>query len=152
MQSPQIALTATPITELAHGAENATWRSFYLSAAADLDAETRPTVQGQSKQGTIGNGLKPMQSVERWFDLLAVRLNGPRSGDKCFAIDIHVQDVQQWWRVNVSNGALTYRAISPEWFSGVSGLTLILHKKELFDILSGAPLHVHFNGDASLVG
>jgi alkyl sulfatase BDS1-like metallo-beta-lactamase superfamily hydrolase len=142
---------ACVFTKLGHGAENATWRNFYLSAAADLGAETSPTLPGQ-KQGAIGNGLKPTQSVEQWFDLLAVRLNGPQSGDERFAIDFHVIDEGvKKWRVNVSNGALTYHALDLEGLSGVSGLTLVLHKRELFDILGGGPLHTQLKGDASLI-
>jgi alkyl sulfatase BDS1-like metallo-beta-lactamase superfamily hydrolase len=82
------------------------------------------------KQGTVGNGLKPTQSVEQWFDLLSVRLNRPQFGDENFAIHFHVTDVDmQGWRVNVSNGALTHRALGLEGFSGVSGVTLILHER-----------------------
>ncbi|KAJ5761985.1 uncharacterized protein N7511_005367 [Penicillium nucicola] len=119
-------------TSLGFGAENATWRNFYLSAAQSLG--TIPGLQFK----TLGSGMKIGQSVDQWLDLLAIRLNGPRAGTECFALDLHVIDEQRWWRVNLSNGALTHRsALAQDGFSGVSGQTLVLQKKELFDILGG---------------
>ncbi|OQD84702.1 hypothetical protein PENANT_c012G07891 [Penicillium antarcticum] len=133
-------------TSLGFGAENATWRNYYLSAAQDLGRI--PGLQTK----TLGSGMKMGQSVDQWFDLLAIRLNGPKAGTECFAIDVHVIDEQRWWRINLSNGALTYRsALAQDGFSGVSGLTLILQKKELFAVLGGVWLQHAQSGDLGLL-
>jgi alkyl sulfatase BDS1-like metallo-beta-lactamase superfamily hydrolase len=75
-------------TRLGFGAENATWRNYYLSAAQDLGK----TPSSQTK--ALGTGMKMGQSVEQWLDLLAIRLNGPKAGAERFAIDVHVTDEQ----------------------------------------------------------
>lgn len=133
-------------TRLGFGAENATWRNYYLSAAQDLGKPPGSHIK------TLGTGMKMGQTVEQWLDLMAIRLNGPKAGAECFAIDVHVTDEQRWWRVTVSNGALTYRsALAQDGFSGVSGLTLVLQKKDLFGVLGGVGLQEAQSGDLGLL-
>ncbi|OGE47738.1 hypothetical protein PENARI_c037G11701 [Penicillium arizonense] len=131
---------------LGFGAENATWRNYYLSAAQDLGRTPNSQIKA------LGTGMKMGQSVEQWLDLMAIRLNGPKAGAERFAIDVHVTDEQRWWRVTVSNGALTYRsALAQDGFSGVSGLTLALQKRELFGVLGGVGLHEAQSGELGLL-
>jgi alkyl sulfatase BDS1-like metallo-beta-lactamase superfamily hydrolase len=136
---------ASVYTRLGFGAENAIWRNYYLSAAQDLGK-----MHG-SQTKALGSGMKIGQSVDQWLDLLAIRLNGTKAGAECFTIHFHLPDEQRWWRVNLSNGALTYRsALAPDGFSGVPDLTLTLPKKELFSLLGGIGLqHAHL-GDLTL--
>ncbi|PYI00324.1 alkyl sulfatase [Aspergillus sclerotiicarbonarius CBS 121057] len=133
--------------KLGFGAENATWRNFYLSAARDLRGEPQNNPMPQSRE------LNPGQSVEQWLTLLSVRLDGPQAANEAFTLDIDVTDEQRW-RLILSNGVLTSRKASDRAaFPGKPGFTMSLAKQRLREILSGQPDldGVDSEGDAALL-
>lgn len=67
-------LYADTLEQLAYGAENATWRNFFLSGATELRDGNFGTA-GQVTSPTMLAQLTP----EQIFDGLAIRVNGPRS-------------------------------------------------------------------------
>ena len=82
------ALYADTLEQLAYGAENATWRNFFLSGATELrDGNFGTAVQVASP--TMLSQLTP----EQIFDSLAIRVNGPRSWDLDLAFDITFADL-----------------------------------------------------------
>ncbi|EEP77211.1 hypothetical protein UREG_02060 [Uncinocarpus reesii 1704] len=103
---------------LGFGAENGTWRNFYLTEAQNLRQE-----EGNKAAPMAGFGLPA--AVEELLGVLSIRLDGLKAANERFAIEIHIPRNKERWRVNLSNGALTYRCLSEESkFNAPSGLTL----------------------------
>jgi alkyl sulfatase BDS1-like metallo-beta-lactamase superfamily hydrolase len=113
------ALYSDTLEQLAYGAENATWRNFFLSGAAELrDGNLGTAVQVASP--TMLSQLTP----EQIFDSLAVRVNGPRSWDLDLAFDITFVDSDANYRLALRNGVLVYREIAPDPASATATLRL----------------------------
>lgn len=138
------ASLATVFERLGYGAENATWRNFYLTTAQDLRT-------GQYAGMVAGGGvpLGPSLTVEQWFDVLAVQLDGEAAGEKKqLVIDVGISDEARRWRVVVSNGVLTHRTLGDESSTerdgydgaveGKADLTLVVKSKmQLLEALRG---------------
>ena len=116
------ALYADTFEQLAYGAENATWRNFFLSGATELR---------QGKFGTAGQVTAPTMlaqlSPEQMFDVLAISLNGPRAWDLDLAIDVTFLDMAVNYRLTVRNGVLVYRKADADEAS--AGTTVKLANK-----------------------
>ncbi|MGH3966567.1 MAG: alkyl/aryl-sulfatase, partial [Mycobacterium sp.] len=103
------ALYADTLEQLAYGAENATWRNFFLSGAAELrDGNFGTAIQVASP--TLLAQLTP----EQIFDGLAIRVNGPRSWDLDIAIDVTFTDADANYRLALRNGVLVHRKVAPD--------------------------------------
>jgi alkyl sulfatase BDS1-like metallo-beta-lactamase superfamily hydrolase len=107
------ALYSDTLEQLAYGAENATWRNFFLSGATELrDGNFGTAVQVASP--TMLSELTP----EQIFDSLAIRINGPRSWDLDLAFDVTFADSEAIsdanYRLTLRNGVLVYREIAPD--------------------------------------
>lgn len=121
--------------KLGYGAENTTWRNFYLSEAMDLRAGGGG--MGHSR-APVMQGFQANQGVEQWLALLSVRIDGPSASRKKFDIDVNVDDKKQLWRLSLSNGVLSYREAGSGGILGDQvALTLSLKKAELGDVLNG---------------
>ena len=102
-------LYAHTLEQLAYGAENATWRNFFLSGATELrDGNFGTAVQTTSP--TLLSQLTP----EQIFDSLAIRVNGPRSWNLDLGFDITFADSDANYRLTLRNGVLVYRKIAPD--------------------------------------
>ncbi|OBT72590.1 hypothetical protein VF21_08155 [Pseudogymnoascus sp. 05NY08] len=101
-------LLADVFEKLGFGAENATWRNFYLSQSLDLINGKRAAGKNSSGMAAFASNL----SVEQWFGALSITIDGQEAGkeEKPFCIDIYVKDIGENWRLILSNGALTYRS------------------------------------------
>jgi len=139
---------ASVFKKLGYASENATWRNFYLTGAREMLAP-----HGSRPSGNMGYQLKPTQTVDQWLTLLAIQLDGLKAGDEDFAIHLHVVDEGKWFRVNVSNGTLTYRVASEKTQLGAkSGLTLELNKNDLLSVFHGEQKRMAITeGDWSLI-
>ncbi|MBB5915663.1 alkyl sulfatase BDS1-like metallo-beta-lactamase superfamily hydrolase [Nocardia transvalensis] len=119
-------------TRLGYGAENATWRGFYLSGAKELrDGITPPELD-------LGAGMAAALSIEQLFDTLAIRVNGPRAAAETLCIDWKFTDPATTLRTTLSNGALI-RTPDPRSAAPVD-LTLTLTKTQLLGLLAGKGL------------
>ncbi|KAL3455682.1 beta-lactamase-like protein [Aspergillus heterothallicus] len=124
--------------QLGFGAENASWRNFYLTGAMALSHQ----VGKVSPQMASDKSLQSTDSFEQWLEVLSVRLDGLQAASGSLVIDISVTDEDRWWRVIVSNGALTYRSAPDQTELGEpAGLSLAGTKSQLHGI---------FNGDVQL--
>lgn len=103
------ALYSDTLEQLAYGAENATWRNFFLSGATELREGNFGTA-GQVASPTMMSQLTP----EQIFDGLAIRVNGPRSWDLDIAIDITFADTAVNYRLTLRNGVLVRRKAAPD--------------------------------------
>ena len=103
------ALYSDTLEQLAYGAENATWRNFFLSGATELRDGNFGTA-AQVASPTMLSQLTP----EQIFDSLAIRVDGPRSWDLEIAIDIAFADLAVNYRVSLRNGVLVYRKVAAD--------------------------------------
>ncbi|MEN3221700.1 alkyl sulfatase dimerization domain-containing protein [Mycolicibacterium porcinum] len=116
------ALYADTFEQLAYGAENATWRNFFLSGATELRV---------GKFGTAGQLAAPTMlaqlSPEQMFDVLAINVNGPRAWDLDLAIDVTFLDTAVNYRLTLRNGVLVYRKADAD--AGSASATVKLANK-----------------------
>ncbi|MFE6967970.1 alkyl/aryl-sulfatase [Isoptericola sp. NPDC057653] len=128
---------------LGYGAENATWRGFYLSGARELrHGVTPPPI------GDLGAGLAAGLSVDQLFDTLAIRVDGIKAARQPLVIDWSFTDTGDTVRTALSNGALI-QTKNPTRAADVD-LTLRLTKTQLLGILAGKGLDgVDQDGDAA---
>ncbi|MEV4097870.1 alkyl/aryl-sulfatase [Streptosporangium saharense] len=142
------SLLAEVYTRLGHGAENATWRNFYLTGAAELaDGPATGTTD------TTSPDMLSALTVEQVFDSLAIRVNGPDAWNERFTIDWHLTDLDEHHSTTMSNGALTHRRTTPS--GDDADLTLRLTRRQLFDLLTtgapGALAHIDHDGDPTVL-
>jgi alkyl sulfatase BDS1-like metallo-beta-lactamase superfamily hydrolase len=101
------ALLADVFERLGHGAENATWRNFYLSGTHEL------------RRGNVGTpattaspDLIRQLTPEQMFDAVAIRVDGPRAWNERLTIDVVLTDGGRY-RLTLANGVLTYTTATP---------------------------------------
>ncbi|MDF0530397.1 alkyl sulfatase dimerization domain-containing protein [Tsukamurella sp. 8F] len=97
------ALQANTFEQLGYGAENATWRNFYLTGAHELR-------HGNGGTPTQGNSTAFVSAltVEQTFDALALNIDGPRSWHSHIVIDWHFTDADRTYRTELRNGVLIH--------------------------------------------
>ncbi|BBY33428.1 alkyl/aryl-sulfatase [Mycolicibacter minnesotensis] len=98
-------LYADTLEQLGYGAENATWRNFFLTGAAEL----RGGVLGTAVNTTSTSMLSQL-AVEQIFDALAVRINGPRAWELDLTLDVVIADDSDY-RLTLRNGVLVQRRL-----------------------------------------
>lgn len=98
-------LLADTYEQLGYGAENGTWRNFYLSGTTELREGQFGTPTVTASPDIIAN-LSPRQL----FDALAVQINGPKAWDEQLAIAVVLTDTGEEYRLRLANGVLTYSA------------------------------------------
>ncbi|MET9272090.1 alkyl sulfatase dimerization domain-containing protein [Kribbella sp. NPDC003557] len=96
-------LLADTYEQLGYGSENGTWRNFYLSGATELREGGFGTPTVAASADLVSN-LSP----EMLFDAFAIQIDGPRAWDQTLSIDVVLGDVDERYRLRLSNGALTY--------------------------------------------
>ncbi|MET7844918.1 alkyl sulfatase dimerization domain-containing protein [Streptomyces sp. NPDC005356] len=100
-------LLADTYEQLGYGAENGTWRNFYLSGATELR-------QGQFGTPTVtaAPDIIAHLTPTMLFDAIAIQIDGPRAWEERLSIDIHLTDVDENYRLRLNNGVLSYTAAS----------------------------------------
>ncbi|MFC9436936.1 alkyl/aryl-sulfatase [Nocardia sp. NPDC057030] len=102
-------LQASIFEQLAYGAENATWRNFYLSGAAELR-------NGSFGTPTQGNSLGVLAAltVDQAFDAMSLRINGPAAWDTTVTSDWRFpDDDNRLHRAELRNGVLIHYDRTP---------------------------------------
>ncbi len=97
-------LQADALEQLGFGAENATWRNFFLMGAREL----REGVSG-TPTATAPPDVVARLTVSQLLDAMAIRLNGPRAWDMHLRIDWRVTDPDEQHRITVHNGVLRHK-------------------------------------------
>ena len=115
---------------LGHGAENATWRNFFLTGALEL----RDGVQVQATPLVID--MLAALTVEQVFDAMAIRVDGPRAAADGvdLAIDWHLTDEDVHHLTTLRNGVLVHRQVDAPTGSGTA---YALTRAELLPLLAG---------------
>jgi alkyl sulfatase BDS1-like metallo-beta-lactamase superfamily hydrolase len=98
-------LLACAHTQMGYQAESGPWRDFYLTGAQELrngspDAKIRAAAGGVD----VLRGVP----LDLFFDLIAIRLNGPKAAGKSFALNFIFPDTGQQIRTFIGNGVLNY--------------------------------------------
>lgn len=139
------ALYADTLEQLAYGAENATWRNFFLSGAVEL----RDGNFGTAAQ-TLSPTMMAQLSAEQIFDTFAINVNGPRAWDLDLAVDVTFSDVATNYRLTVRNGVLVYRKVPADEATAQATVTLV-NKLRLLAFAAGdtASPGLDISGDAN---
>lgn len=114
------------LERLGYGSENATWRNCFLMGAMELRQGIQPTVV------EAATGLAPAMSVTQLFDSVAIRIDGPKAWSTRFTINWHVTDVDEHYRMELSNGALVHFPTSRR---EPADLTITLERAQLLPLL-----------------
>jgi len=122
-------LLAGVYESLGHGAENGTWRNFYLQGASEL----RHGVSGVVVS-TAGGDMARALTIDQLFDSVAIRVNGPRAWDEHLTIDWVFTDAGHTYRLELTNGVLIQH-LDPA--GGGTDLTVTLTKPQLIGLLTG---------------
>jgi alkyl sulfatase BDS1-like metallo-beta-lactamase superfamily hydrolase len=145
-------LQADTLEQLGYGAENATWRNFFLAGAAEL-REGPSERLGARVPPDIVAGL----SVGQLLDAMAIRLDGPRAWDLDLRLDWVVTEPDEERAITVRNGVLRHRTGR---HAGGSDATLavtrealnqlVLKTADLAALAQGGQLRVE--GDGARIG
>jgi alkyl sulfatase BDS1-like metallo-beta-lactamase superfamily hydrolase len=139
------ALYADTLEQLAYGAENGTWRNFYLSGATEL-REGNFGTPTQTAAPLIIAQLTP----EQLLDALAIRVDGPKAWDLDLALDLTLTDLDRSFHVTLRNGVLVYVERRPD---AATPLQLTLSKTRLIQLAGGdtQSAGVDVRGDAGVL-
>ncbi|HEY7455646.1 MAG TPA: alkyl sulfatase dimerization domain-containing protein [Solirubrobacterales bacterium] len=99
-------LQATALERLGHGAENATWRNFFLMGAKELreGSDRTPNPAASAPPDVVAN-----LSVAQLLDAMAIRLDGPRAWHARLRIDWVISEPDEEHALTVRNGVLHHR-------------------------------------------
>lgn len=133
---------------LGHGAENGTWRNFFLVGAQELRMGPRPTPVSTSSREMLG-----ALTLDMIVDSLAVRIDGLRAAQSDFTMDWELTDEDRVHRLTLSHGALTHRTPTADAPApGTADLTLTMTKAQLLTAVSGGGFEgITMKGDESLL-
>ena len=145
-------LQARGLEQLAFGAENATWRNFFLMGALEL----RKGVTGSA--ATLAPDVLAGLSTSQLLDAIAIQIDGPRAGEARIAMRWSLPDTGEEFRLALENGVLRHRAGLPPEEQVQATVTiersalneLILGRVAPEQLLASGRLTVE--GDASLLG
>ncbi|QAY72735.1 MBL fold metallo-hydrolase [Agromyces protaetiae] len=123
------SLYADTLEQLAYGAENGTWRNFFLSGATELR-------EGNFGTPTIADAPQILAELtpEQLFDAVAIRVDGPRAWDLDLAFDLTLTDLDRSFRLTLRNGVLVYVERPP---ADDAALHLTLSKPRLLALAAG---------------
>jgi len=127
---------------LGYGAENGTWRNFYLTGAQELRHGIRPNASALSSAG-----MAVALTIEQILDSVAIRVVGSRAWSVHLSIDLTVTDVGETHRLTLSNGALIHYPRPDSAATPPPDLALTLSKPQLLGLLAG-----HGLDDLALTG
>jgi alkyl sulfatase BDS1-like metallo-beta-lactamase superfamily hydrolase len=123
-------LQADALEQLGYGAENATWRNFFLMGAREL----RGGITGTPTTPQAPDILAQLP-VSQILDAMSVRLNGPRAWGQELRIAWQITDPDERHLIEVRNGVLRHRPAAP----GIEAdATLVIERAALTELLLDA--------------
>jgi alkyl sulfatase BDS1-like metallo-beta-lactamase superfamily hydrolase len=122
-------LQADALEQLGYGAENATWRNFYLAGAGEL----REGISG-TPTGTRAPDILARLSVAQILDGMKVRLDGPAAWGRRMTIAWQVTDPDERHLLSLENGVLHHR---PGGGAAEAEATLVIERAALNEMLGG---------------
>ena len=138
-------LLAAVYQRLGYGAENGTWRNFYLMGAFEL----REGIAATAASTTASPEMVGALSIDQLFDSIAIRIDGPRAWGEHISIDWSFSDLGQTYRTTLENGVLVTDA--HPGFATVD-LSLSLTKTQFLGLLAGSGLTgISTTGDTAVL-
>ena len=122
-------LQARALEQLGYGAENGTWRNFYLMGAHEL----RNGASGTATR--VPPDFIASMPTSQLLDAIAIQIDGPRAADASLSMIWILPDVEEAYQLTMTNGVLTYR---PNRDGLTAEATLTVERSTLNDILLGA--------------
>lgn len=123
------ALYADTLEQLGYGAENGTWRNFFLSGATELRDGNFGTPTTTSPPEILAQ-LTP----EQLFDAVAITVDGPRAWDLDLSLDLTFSDLDRSFHLTLRNGVLITVERAPR---GDAPLHLTLTKPRFLALVGG---------------
>jgi alkyl sulfatase BDS1-like metallo-beta-lactamase superfamily hydrolase len=100
------ALLADTFEQLGYAAESSTWRNAYLFGAQEL----RQGMPKAPPRSAMPRETLAALRTEQLWDVLGVRLNGPKAEGKRIVLNWKFTDTSESFILNLENSALTYVA------------------------------------------
>ena len=122
-------LQARALEQLAYGAENGTWRNFFLMGAQEL----RDGVAGTAT--AIPTDFIGGLTDEQLFDALAIRIDGPRAAGRRITLHWRFTDTGGEHNVTLQHGVLTHRRGAP---TGPADAVVSIERSALNDVVAGS--------------
>jgi len=122
---------AQAMQRLGYGAECATWRNCFLTAADELRNGITPTPFSASA------GMARAMTVTQLFDTIAIRIDGPRAAETALSLLWHFTDSGEQYWMELSNGVLIHY---PTRRTPEADLTLNLTHPQLLGLLASGSL------------
>jgi alkyl sulfatase BDS1-like metallo-beta-lactamase superfamily hydrolase len=98
-------LQADALEQLGYQSESPIWRNFYLTGAKELRDGVDKNIPVQiGSMDVISN-----MPLDMFFDMMAIRLNGPKAIDKQITVNWIFTDVNQTFAVTLENSVLNYK-------------------------------------------
>jgi alkyl sulfatase BDS1-like metallo-beta-lactamase superfamily hydrolase len=104
------SLLAKVYDQLAYQSESAPWRDFYLTGAFEL--RNGPPLQGIDP--AIMKDVLIYTPVEKFFDSMAVNLNGPAAEGEHLSVRINFTDLEKSYLLALDNSVLRYEQLGQE--------------------------------------
>lgn len=120
-------LQAQALEQLGFGAENASWRNFFLMGAKEL----REGISG-TPTNTAPPDVLAHLTVSQLLDAMAIRLNGPRAAEHHLRIEWRVTDPDEQHALTVRNGVLRHK---PGGHGEDADATLVVAREALNQLL-----------------
>ena len=126
-------LQADTFEQLGYGAENGTWRNFYLTGAYEL------------RNGSVGTptvaaapDITAALSVSQVFDAVSLRVDGVRAAGSHIVVDWNITDENIVHRTELSNGVLIHFDVEGESAdAGSVDAMFSLSRRDLLGVLLG---------------
>lgn len=140
------ALYADTLEQLGYGAENGTWRNFFLSGATELRVGNFGTPTETSAPAIVAQ-LTPVQI----FDAIAISVNGPKAWDLTLALDVTFADLDTNYRASLHNGV--FIAVEKPADAESADATLTLTRARMIKLIGGdlASPGVELTGDGGML-
>ncbi|MBR0757425.1 MBL fold metallo-hydrolase [Bradyrhizobium jicamae] len=98
------AMLADTFEQLGYAAESSTWRNAYLFGAQEL----RQGMPKAPPRSAMPRETLAALRTEQLFDVLGIRLNGPKAEGKHIVLNWNFTDTGERFILNLENSALTY--------------------------------------------
>ncbi|WP_439816035.1 alkyl/aryl-sulfatase [Zavarzinia sp. CC-PAN008] len=140
-------LQADALEQLGYQAESGPWRDFYLTGAMELRDGIPERVGANSGSADV---LQAMP-VDMVFDLMAVRLNGPKAADTRLMLNWEFRDPAKTYLMVLENGVLHHW---PERQQDGADATIRLSRATFDKVLTGQAKMPELlaNGDVAIDG
>ncbi|KRA24515.1 alkyl sulfatase [Microbacterium sp. Root61] len=122
------ALYADTLEQLAYGAENGTWRNFFLSGATELREGNFGTPTATSAPAILAQ-----LTAEQLLDAIAITVDGPRAWDLDLSFALTFTDLDATYLVTLRNGVLVYLQAP----AADGSVTIALTRMRLLALLGG---------------